>query len=189
MNEVDSIVLLGCKHCGKSTHGRQLAEHYNVPFFDTDAVLEKLVKMPFREYYKKSGPAAFMLAEEEACKQIMENNPDDRIVVATGGGICDNAPALNRLRPLGKFVFLELDLEFSIDRIERKIEWDPYEGEWKNCPAYISNLNPKTKEDIHKILFDKYTERFAQYRNIADITVHLKNQSLEDNFNLILQTL
>jgi len=189
MNELNSIVLLGCKHCGKTTHGRQLAEHYGIQFYDTDAVIEKLVKMPFRDYYKKSGPAAFMLAEENACKEIVDNNPGDRIVVATGGGICDNAPALNRLRVFGKFVFLELDLQFSIERIERKIEWDAYECEWKNLPAYIAQYDPKTKEDIHKILLDKYTERFQQYRSIADVTVHLQNQSADDNFKLLLNSI
>ena len=32
----NSIVLMGCKHCGKSTQGKLLAEKLGVSFFDTD---------------------------------------------------------------------------------------------------------------------------------------------------------
>ena len=91
----NSIVLMGLKHCGKTTQGKLLAENFSVPFFDTDNVLEEIVGTSFRKYYADKGPAAFALAEEEACHKIVSEHPDDRIVVATGGGICDNAPALN----------------------------------------------------------------------------------------------
>lgn len=189
MSELNSIVLMGCKHCGKSTHGKNLAKHMNVDFFDTDSVLEQIVGMTFRDYYRKAGVAKFMEAEEQACHKIITENHNKTIVVATGGGICDNPPAVSHLRELGHFVFLELDLEFSVQRVLNKIEWDPLEKVWKNAPAYIQQENPKSIEQIKEILLKKYTDRFAQYRSIADVTVPLKNQETEKNFNLILESL
>lgn len=189
MSEQNSIVLMGCKHCGKSTHGKNLAQKLQVPFFDTDTVLEQIVGMSFREYYKTAGVAKFMEAEETACRKIITENQGKTIVVATGGGICDNPPALNQLRVLGKFIFLELDLEYSVARVLSKIHWDENEKNWANAPAYIQQANPHNMEEINKILLKKYTERFRQYREIADLTVPLKNQEVTKNFELILKAL
>lgn len=181
----NSIVIMGCKHCGKSTHGKKLAQELGVDFFDTDSVLEEITGMPFRDYYLKNGVAAFMEAEEKACKKIVEENAGKKIVVATGGGICDNAPALTALRELGKFVFLELDIEYSIKRVASKIKPKENGDGFDNMPAYIAMENPKTMDDILAILRRRYEDRFTRYRNICDITVELKNASIDENFAII----
>ena len=181
----NSIVLMGLKHCGKTTQGKLLAENFSVPFFDTDLVLEEIVGMSFRKYYSDQGPAAFSLAEEEACKKIVDEHPDDRIVVATGGGICDNAPALNELRRLGKFVFLNIDIEYSIARIMAKITQNSF-GKFEGAPAWVLKENPKKLQDIREILFNRFTARNEQYKNIADVVVQIKNAPIQDNFKSIL---
>lgn len=189
MNDFNSVVLLGCKHCGKSTHGKALASFLKTDFFDTDSVLEQIVGTTFQNYYRQAGVAKFMQAEEQACQKIVSENSGKQIVVATGGGICDNPPALNQLRPLGKFIFLELDLQFSVERILSKIHWDATLQTWANAPAYIQQAKPATLAQIKNILMEKYTQRFELYRKIADVTVPLKNQSAEENFKLILQAI
>lgn len=180
----NSIVLLGLKHCGKSTQGKLLAEKLGVPFFDTDEVLSELCGMSFREFYSKNGPAAFYLKEEEACKKIVDENINQRIVVATGGGICDNAPALNYLRNLGKFVFLQLDIQFSVSRILGKIKQNAF-GAFENAPAYVMEKNPKTISDVKDILTEKFQARNEQYKNIADVIVQIKNAPVEENFKTL----
>lgn len=185
MNDyLNSIVFMGCKHCGKSTHGKTLAQKLNVNFYDTDIVLESIVGESFRDYYAKNGASAFLRAEEAACKKIITDNTDKQIVVATGGGICENAPALNELRHLGKFVFLELDIDFSVQRILSKIYQNEL-GTFINAPAYVLNAEPKNMGDVQNILMEKFKTRFEQYRNVADITIPLKNVSIEENFRII----
>ncbi len=180
----NSIVFMGCKHCGKTTHGKALANELNVDFFDTDDVIAQMVGMPVRDYYRTKGAAAFMEAEEAACDKIINENIDKKIVISTGGGICDNPPAITKLRVFQKFVFLRLDIEYSVARVCSKIEMiNP--GQFINAPAYILAEKPKSMRQVNEILTNKYTQRYAQYEALADIIVDIKNASIEENFNLI----
>ena len=183
-----SIVIMGCKHCGKTTHGKALALQKNLPFFDTDEVMQTMNGMPVRNLYLTRGVSAFMRAEEEACKKIINENSDRQLIISTGGGICDNAPALNILRPAGLFVFLELDIEYSIQRVYSKIKPNPLGG-FQNCPAYVMKEDPKSMNDIYAILKKRYEERFETYRNIADTIIRIRNTSVEDNFKIISEAL
>lgn len=183
-----SIVLMGCKHCGKSTHGKSLAAKLGVPFYDTDYAIEKITGMSYRDYYLNKGPAAFMQMEEKVCEKLAEQCKDKQVVIATGGGICDNPPALSHLRKFDRFVFLELDINYSVERILSKIIITE-DGKILNAPAYILPYKPKTMNDIKKILMEKYTARFETYRQVADITVQMKNAPKEENFKLLLGAL
>lgn len=180
-----SIVLMGLKHCGKSTQGRRLAQEMELDFFDTDDVIEKNVGKSVQMFYKTKGASEFMREEEKACAQIVEENVDKQIIVATGGGICDNPPALTKLRELGTFVFLKLDIEFSIERVMGKINMVK-PGKFTNVPAYVEAERPKTLKDVRAIMTKKYEERLAHYESIADIVVNIKNAPIEENFKLIL---
>lgn len=184
----DSIVLMGCKHCGKTTQGRLLAQKFGVDFFDTDDEIARLRGMSARVLYKTKGVAEFTLAEEEACQSIIQKNGDHKIVISTGGGICDNPPALQQLRDAGIFVFLRLDIKLSIERIMAKItEIQP--GVFNGAPAYVLSEKPASLDDIRAILLKKYTERFRQYQAIADIVVDIKNAPIEENFKTLLGAL
>ena len=179
---------MGCKHCGKSTQGRLLAEKLGVDFFDTDEEIFRLRSMDVRTLYRTKGTAEFVLAEEEACKNIIEKNSDRRIVISTGGGICDNPPALHALRACSTFVFLRLDINHSINRILAKIE-ETAPGAFKNVPAYVLKENPKSMDEIKAILLKKYKERFAEYQAISDIIVDIKNAPIEENFKTLIGAL
>lgn len=184
----NSIVLMGCKHCGKTTHGKKLAADLGVDFFDTDEVMEKMIGKSVRDFYRENGVSAFMEAEEAACDKIIEENKDKMIVVSTGGGICDNAPAITKLRIFQKFVFLRLDIEYSIKRVAAGIKMlNP--GQFQNAPAYILAENPKSMQDVNNILTRKYTERFNQYQSMADIIIDVKNAPIEENYKLIKEAL
>ena len=184
----NSVVIMGCKHCGKSTQGRLLAKKLGVDFFDTDDEIARLRGLDVRTLYRKKGVVEFTLAEEEACREIISKNRENRIVIATGGGICDNPPALNALRECGTFVFLRLDIKHSIKRIMEKIE-ETSPGVFVNAPAYVLNENPATMSDIENILLKKYTERYQQYQSLADIIVDIKNAPIEENFKTLLDAL
>ncbi len=183
-----SIVLMGCKHCGKSTQGRLLAQKYGVDFFDTDDVLASLKGKDARTYYRENGLGGFILAEEEACRDVIKTASNHKVVIATGGGICDNPPALSVLRECGIFVFLKLDINLSVSRIMDKIEQNEL-GTFKNVPAYVLNENPTSLDQIKEILMRKFTARYQQYQTIADIVVDIKNAPIEENFQTLLGAL
>lgn len=183
-----SIVLMGCKHCGKSTQGKLLAQKLGVDFIDTDDVIGRIKGVDFRTLYRTQGAAAFTLAEEEACRTIVEENVNKQLVIATGGGICDNPPALQALRDCATFVFLRLDIKHSVKRIMDKIE-ETEPGVFKNAPAYVLSEKPSSLKQIQDILMKKYEERYKQYQRIADIVVDIKNAPVEENFKTLFGAL
>lgn len=183
-----TYILMGCKSCGKSTQGNNLSKEFKVPFFDTDTLIEKMVDMPVREYYTKKGGAAFMQAEEEVCKKLASEYAGQKIVISTGGGICENAPALNELKALGQFVFLKLSIEVSVSRIMKRIT-ENADGEFQNVPSYIMVKNPKSLEEIRQLLTERFEERTKKYASIADITVEIKEASRDENFKSIIEAL
>ena len=184
----NSLVLMGCKHCGKSTQGKLLAQKLGLSFFDTDDEIAHLRGIDARTLYRTKGIAEFTLAEEEACCEIIKKNSASQIVIATGGGICDNPPALQALRECGTFVFLRLDIKHSIERIIAKIE-ETSPGVFKGAPAYDLTENPASLNDIRAILKKKYEERYQQYERLADVIVDIKNAPIEENFKILLDAL
>ncbi len=184
----NSIVLMGCKHCGKTTQGKLLAEKLGYDFYDTDDEITRLRGMEYRALYRTKGVAEFTMAEEEACEELVKANKNKNLVIATGGGICDNPPALHALRDCATFVFLRLDIKHSVKRIMDKIEQTEF-GTFKNAPAYVMDENPTSLVQIQEILMNKYTARYQQYETIADLVVDVKNAPIEDNFQTLLGAL
>ncbi|MGP1459602.1 MAG: shikimate kinase [Treponema sp.] len=186
-----SLILLGIKHSGKTTQGKLLARHFNLPFIDIDFVIEKMTGLSPRRLYTEKSAAAFMLAEENACKKTAELLDGKSAVIAAGGGICDNTPALVFLRPLGDFVYLCVPEKLAADRILAKA-FKNYSAQWENLPAYIAAKNPVTEDECRAAFHDFYTARTAVYRAISDCTAVLCDNftsSKDGNFQKILAAL
>lgn len=186
----NSFVILGCKHCGKSTHGKALAAKLGIDFFDLDAVIEKMTGTPVRQYFNEKGLTDFLMAEELACKKIVSflNKKNREMVISTGGGICDNPPALEHLRVCKSFVYLKMDVKDSVDRVMSGIE-EIGDGKFKNLPAYVQCKKPKTLEGVREILTDIFRQRSETYEKIADIIVDIKNAPIEENFDSIIRAI
>lgn len=193
---MSSIILLGIKHCGKSTQGKLLAKHFGCPFFDTDDEITLNTGKSPREIYTEQGKDAFLKAEKDACEALAEKIPNQNhkessektveAVIATGGGICNNGNALDELRKIGKFIFLDIDEKTAANRIIWEIKYDS-DGSMKNLPAYIANKNPKNVQDVRSIFHDFYEERQKIYESICDIKVKLEhNASKSENLKKIL---
>ena len=188
MSNNKTYIILGIKHSGKSTQSRFLAEHLGCPLFDIDDLIEKNTGRTAREYYIEKGPVSFLAAEEACCGKLAQVYKGQQIVISTGGGICDNAPALNYLRPLGEFVFIQVPEETACDRILKKAT-QLSDGTWTGLPAYINKLKPKDENKVREIFHGFYTERTEIYTSIADIIVPIKNASKEDNFKTLKNAL
>ena len=89
---------------------------------------------------------------------------------------------------MNTFVFLRLDIKFSIDRIVSKIKMDA-PGKFQNLPAYIEAERPKNMNDVRAVLQRKFEERVQHYQSIADIIVDIKNASIEENFKLLYEAI
>ncbi|WP_294429705.1 shikimate kinase [uncultured Treponema sp.] len=199
---MNSIILLGIKHCGKSTQGKLLSKHFGCPFFDTDDEVTALTGKTPREIYSEQGKDAFIEAERNACEKLAEKilnqsqNEGECVssdgiacVIATGGGICNNPAALEALHKTGKFVFLNADEKTAADRIVREIKYDGV-GVMKNLPAYIAKENPENVADVRAIFHNFYEERQKIYKDLCDIEVKLNYTATKtENMEKIIKAL
>lgn len=163
---------MGIKHCGKSTQGKLLSQKLNLPFFDTDSVIQEMTGKTPREIYTTDGEEGFKKAETDACKEITLRIKDGASVIATGGGICNNAEALSVLHKLGTFVFLQSSEKVAADRICREARTDE-NGKLTNLPAYIAKDNPSSMAKVRELFHEFYEERVRLYAGIADISVRM----------------
>lgn len=192
------IILCGIKHCGKSTQGKRLAAALGLDFYDTDDLIFEQTGMDARAIYKSQGKDAFMAAELKACEYLRDilqakGSQDQNAaaaksaVIATGGGICQNEPAIAILKKLGTIVYLEVPEITAAGRIVREARFLP-DGTIQNLPAYIANKNPADQKEVRAIFHDFYMERTKKYRSLADASVQAQG-SRSENTKKILSAL
>lgn len=181
------IILFGLKHSGKSTLGKGLARELGWDFLDTDDLIEKAEGMTCRDLYNAKGAAAFMEAEAKVCASFAADSSKEKIVLSTGGGICDNPDAIKNLQNAGILLYLDTNPEISVRRIVRKINVDA-NGQFTNVPAFVRKQNPKTIDDIKKMLCDKFSDRAELYKKIDNIVpVKLADTSIEENVATLIK--
>ncbi|UKI55891.1 MAG: hypothetical protein L6V90_01360 [Treponema succinifaciens] len=185
-----SIVLMGIKHCGKSTQGRIISKKLSVPFFDTDDVVFEMTGKTPRQIYTELGNEGFQEAEEKACSFLLEkinSSAEKNAVIATGGGICGNKKALDVLKKIGTFVFLKTPERIASFRVLREISV-AQDGTLLNVPAFIAKKNPRSVADAKKIFHDFFIERECIYEQLADVVIDMSSSSKEANAAKIIES-
>lgn len=185
-----SIILMGIKHCGKSTQGRIISKKLSVPFFDTDDVIFEMTGKTPRQIYTELGNEGFQEAEEKACSFLLEkinSSAEKNAVIATGGGICGNKKALDILKKIGTFVFLKTPERIASFRVLREISV-AQDGTLLNIPAFIAKKNPRSVADAKKIFHDFFIERECIYEQLADVVIDMSSSSKEANAAKIIES-
>ncbi len=78
-----TLVLVGLPGSGKSSIGRRLAQRLDLPFADSDCVIEDRIGCSIREFFEREGEPAFRDVEQAVIAELVGAH---RGVVATGGG-------------------------------------------------------------------------------------------------------
>ena len=79
------ISLISMPGGGKSTVGRQLAKRLQIPFHDTDGLIEQRIGQTIREFFEAEGEAAFRDIEADVLAELLAPGLPPA-VVSTGGG-------------------------------------------------------------------------------------------------------
>ena len=185
-----SMILMGIKHCGKSTQGRIISKKLSVPFFDTDDVVFEMTGKTPRQIYTELGNEGFQEAEEKACSFLLEkinSSAEKNAVIATGGGICGNKKALDVLKKIGTFVFLKTPERIASFRVLREISV-AQDGTLLNVPAFIAKKNPRSVADAKKIFHDFFIARECIYEQLADVVIDMSSSSKEANAAKIIES-
>ena len=111
------IVLTGFRGTGKTEIGKILASRLNVPFFDTDDLVETSTGRSIPDIFHYNGEERFRSIERE----VVATLPPADVVVSTGGGVVTSPANMEHLRRDSTLVLLYAD----IDTIEKRLLQKP----------------------------------------------------------------
>ena len=111
------ISLVGLPGSGKSTVGRQLARRLQLPFIDSDQVIEQRLGCSIREYFEREGEERFRDIEENVIDELTQTHQG---VLSTGGGSVLRPLNRERLRSRGQVIYLHS----SPDEVFRRLRHD-----------------------------------------------------------------
>ncbi|MBR0412281.1 MAG: shikimate kinase [Eubacterium sp.] len=159
-----NIILIGMPGSGKSTCGVLAAKALLKNFYDTDLLLQGLEQDRLQDIINGRGIEYFLNAEENAITSLQL----EATVIATGGSVIYSEKAMNHLRSMGKVIYLHLDCDTMIKRINN-----------------ITTRGVVLKEGTS--LSDMYTERLPLYKKYADCTIDCSGNTVEQTVEEIVK--
>jgi len=109
-----SPVLVGLMGSGKSSIGRRLARHLDLPLIDLDDMIVERAGCAIPEIFAAHGEDAFREMETVALRDALGR----QAVIATGGGIVMRAENLELLKQHPPVIWLKASPEFLANRID-----------------------------------------------------------------------
>ena len=163
------IALVGLPGTGKSTLGRQLARRRELPFFDSDAVIEHHLGMSIRSFFEAEGEAAFRDHEAEVIDTLTRG---PSAVLATGGGAVLRPVNRQHLRQRCTVIYLRS----SPEQLYRRLRHDTKRPLLQGGNAF---------EKLQTL----YAERDPLYRECAHFVIDTPGSTLSMLVNRILMQL
>lgn len=163
------ISLVGLPGSGKSTVGRQLARRLQLPFYDSDHVIEERLGYSIREAFERDGEAAFRDREEAVLDELTQI---PKAVISTGGGAVIRPATRQRLRERGQVVYLNSTAE----EIFRRLRHD-------QSRPLLQVGDPLNR------LRDLYAVRDPLYRETAHFVIETGRPSVATLVNMIVMQL
>lgn len=160
------ISLIGMPGCGKSTVGRQLARRLQLPFMDSDHVIEARVGCPIRQYFEREGEERFRDVESDVIDELTQA-PEG--VLSTGGGSVLRPSNRRHLHERGRVVYLKSTPEDLFRRLRHD----------RNRPLL-------QVEDPLMRLRDLFAVRDPLYREAAHFIIETGRPSVATLVNMIV---
>ncbi|MDR2900862.1 MAG: shikimate kinase [Treponema sp.] len=162
------ISLVGPKHSGKSSVGKNIASLLDADFLDLDSCIEDDRGKSPRALYKE-GTEVFRSAELKSLQAILDGSEkhESLVVLATGGGIIDNAEAARLLKEKTIIINLEVSAATAWKRIT---ETSRISGE---LPPFLQTSNP---QETHRELHER---RSRAYKELSAVTVNADDMNIE----------
>lgn len=159
------VVLAGFRGTGKTAVGRILADRLKVPFYDTDALIERRTGMSIPEIFRRYGEVEFRILEREVIASLR----DAKGVISTGGGAVSDPANVADLRWHGTVVLLTAAPAVILDRIAGS-----------DRPG-LTDLSPA--EEVQALL----AARQEAYIGAADTCIDTGRYTPEEVADLVLQ--
>lgn len=164
-----TISLVGLPGCGKTTVGRQLARRLQLPFVDSDQVIEARLGCSIREFFEREGEEHFREIEQEEIDRLTQQNGQ---VLSTGGGAVLRQENRHNLHSRGKVVYLKSTPE----ELFRRLKYD-------TSRPLLQVADPLSR------LRDMFSRRDPLYRDAAHFVLETGRPSVSSLVNMILMQL
>jgi len=161
-----SISLIGLPGSGKSTVGRQLARRLQVPFYDSDRLIEERLGCSIREFFEREGEQRFRDMEAQVIDELTQQ-PEG--VISTGGGAVLRPENRDHLHQRTRVVYLNS----APDELFRRLRHD------KNRPL-LQVPDPLAR------LRDLHCQRHPLYLETAHFSVDTGRPSVGKLVNMVL---
>ncbi len=166
---MQGVALVGLPGSGKSTVGRQLARRLQLPFIDSDPVIERRLGCSIRAYFEREGEESFRDVEESVLDELTQSHAG---VLSTGGGAVLRPGNRERLYTRMHVVYLHS----APDEVFRRLRHD------QNRPLL------QVKDPLGR-LRDLYAVRDPLYREAAHFVIETGRPSVATLVNMIVMQL
>jgi len=164
-----NLFLVGPMGSGKSAVGRQLARLLGLPFYDSDAEIERRTGVDIPFIFEKEGEAGFRQREHETLEVLTAMR---QIVLATGGGAVLLHENRRMLAQRGRVIYLKTSIAQQVERVRQG----------RSRPL-LSKVDPTVK------LGELMELRAPLYAEIADVTVTTDHRKVRNVAEDILREL
>jgi shikimate kinase len=162
-----TIILIGMMGAGKSTTGFGLAQKLGIRFVDSDKELEKAENMSISEIFEQKGEEYFRDLERKIIKKALSAQKPQ--VLSVGGNSFDDDELKKVIKEKAISVFLDVDLDTLIKRVERR----------NGRPT----LDGKNKAETMRNIYDEKYPIYCQ----SDIVVNTTYLNKDTTTNVIIQ--
>lgn len=146
-----NVYLIGPMGSGKTAVGRKLSVLLGMPFYDSDAEIEKRTGVDIRYIFDKEGEERFRAREREVIAELALLSG---AIVATGGGAVLDRDTRERLAATGTVVYLRATVDAQLKRTQGT----------RNRPLLLA-------ADPRAVLERLAVVRRPLYEEIADVTI------------------
>ncbi|MBR2141484.1 MAG: shikimate kinase [Rickettsiales bacterium] len=162
-----TIVLIGMMGAGKTTTGFGLAQRLGIQFIDSDREIEKAEGLTTAEIFEKNGEEYYKEVEKKIIRKILNTTKPQ--VLSIGGNAYDNEDVRKMIKEKAISIFLDVDLDVLIKRVERRNNRPLLEG-----------------KDKAEIMTQIYNDKYDIY-NTTDIVVNTTYLNKDTTINVITQ--
>ena len=165
--------LIGYRGTGKSTIGKRLAEKLNLPFCDSDTIIEQQAERTIAQIFTDEGESGFRDLESSVVVQLMNSRKG---IIAWGGGVILSEVNRAEIQKSKKTIWLTATAQTLFSRIYGD------KNSASTRPA-LTDLDP-----LEEIQFN-LNKRETLYRQCADVEFNTENQSLDTIVDQLAQQL
>jgi len=164
-----NIVLIGPMGVGKTTIGKQLAEHFSLEFKDSDKEIETRTGATISLIFDLEGEEGFRKREQA---MIAELSSHAKIVLSTGGGAVLDPENRQNLRTCGYVVYLHASIDQLLERT-----------------AFSRNRPLLQTDDKRERIADLMEQRHPLYTAVADTVIDTEQCSIRQVVKKVINNL